>query len=357
MMTKQGRVLTTGAMVTPEPARESMAIQGAEDHRPPAAGDRDEFIAQASPAPAAPPRPGVFTQQKAVPAVAVAPVPAPAPVSAPNPAVLSPQERLRAASRAADQEQQLRKGASEDVKLLASMRTLTALLCAVYARPGSAAGEQDRMDALVELSQRSQALGRVLAKVFDEDVDRSRYIQAMAMEAAVGLVSKQWIEGGTVRWERLIEASANRPEIMDAANAMATLYRPVTTAADVQDRVHVSLHAAFWQVYELGQSIDGISPALAASIVKDVADYLREHEKPVSHPDLKVAWVQGSVRRFTDMVCAEMRARFVGQPAPTEADIQEVLAVARTGFEGVESYAQNILASSQAPDSGPVDRG
>jgi hypothetical protein len=245
-----------------------------------------------------------------------------------------------------------------DGKLLASMRTLSALLCAVYARPGSAADEQDRMDALVDLSQRSQALGRVLAQVVGDDAGRSSYVQAMATEAAVSLVSRQWLDGGTVRWDELVQASARRPEIMAAANAMAAaVYRPVTTEADVQDRVHVSLHAAFWQVYELGQVVDGITPALAAGIVKDVADYVREHAKPVSHPDLQVAWVQGSVRRLSDLVCAEMRARFVDQPAPTEAEIQEVLAVARSGFEGVESYAQFILAPSQTPDSGPVDLG
>ena len=92
------------------------------------------------------------------------------------------------------------------------MRTLTALLCAVYARPGSTAGEQDRMDALVDLSQRSQALGRVLAQAVGDDVGRSSYVQAMAMEAAVSLVSRQWVNASTVNWAKLVEASANRPE-------------------------------------------------------------------------------------------------------------------------------------------------
>lgn len=270
----------------------------------------------------------------------------------------SAEVRLRAMSQAEDRERQLQKAAGHDGKLLASMRTLSALLCAVYARPGSSAEESSRMQALVELSERSQELGAVLARAVGADPDRSSYVQAVAMESAVALVTQQWTQGKDVRWAELIEFSAQQPQIMQAAAAMArsTVYHPVKTEADAQDRVHLSLHHAFWQLYELGREIDGMTPALAAGVITDVADYLREYEKPVTHPDLQTAWVQGSVRRMTDLICAELRARFVGQAAPTQEEIAEVLATARAGFEGVESYAQHILAPRTTHASEPVDR-
>jgi hypothetical protein len=371
MLMRRGRVATAGAI--PAAGSAAMAVLNAAAGTPPVpprpgvfSGDAASPLASPSPAaPAAAPVVPSASERlrrltvQAAPALPPAGRAAPAleqePLKAQEQALLTASERLRQMGEAQAQEAQVRKQASEDGRTLAAMRTLTVLLCAVYARPGSSAKELERMQALATLSERSQSLGRVLAQAVGDDVDRNRYVQAVAMEAAVALAAREWADGREVRWEELIVSSADRPEIGAAAQAMAaSVYRPVQTEADAQDRVRISLHAAFWQLYELGQDIDGITPVTAASIISDVSEYLREHEKPVSHPDLQTAWVQGSVRRMTDLVCAEMKARFVGQDAPTAQDIEEVLAVARAGFEGVESYAQHILAP-RAPSPGPVD--
>lgn len=225
------------------------------------------------------------------------------------------------------------------------MKTLTRLLEAVYARPGSAVSEAERLDALTTLSLQSMTLGSTVAKMIGEDPDRSAYIRAMAMDAVVGLVTKSWEQGIDLDWPKIIAATADVPEIAEAANALAQAsYRPVETLADASDRLATSMHSAFWQVYTLGESVDGMTARLAAEIVRDCATYLQGKDKFVADNDLYVSWMQGSVRRLTDLVCAEMRARFGAKGmAPTPEDVQAVLAVARSGFEGVENYAQSIL--------------
>lgn len=243
-------------------------------------------------------------------------------------------------------------------KEMAAMRTLTRLLEAIYARPGSSASDQERMTALSLLSTQAMTLGGVVARVAGEDADRSHYIRAVAMEAAVGLVCKSWENGTEVDWGKLVEISADTPEINEAANAMAlAAYRPVNSLVDAADRLTISAHSAFWQVHGLGETVNGVTPKLAAEIVRDCLKYLQERDKFIVDNDMHVTWLQGSIRRLIDLVCAEIRARFKDEPVPTEDDIRSVLAVARSGFEGVENYAQSILEKqSTESEPRPVDR-
>lgn len=243
------------------------------------------------------------------------------------------------------------------LKELAAMKTLTRLLEAVYSRPGSSATVEERMVALITLSTHSMTLGAGVAKLAGEDVDRSNYIRAVSMEAVVGLVCKSWHDNRDIDWEKLLSASVNHPEVVEAAEAMAmAAYRPVKTVADASDRLAVSLHGAYWHIYALGDTIDGITPQLAAEMTRSCADYLNTRDRFVPDNDLQVSWMQGSIRRVTDLVCAEARARFAGKNVtPTQADISSVLNVAFTGFEGVENYAQSILERpGSAPAAHPV---
>jgi hypothetical protein len=241
-------------------------------------------------------------------------------------------------------------------KEMAAMKTLTRLLEAVYTRPGSTASDTERMMSLSTLSNRSFELGTVVARVAGDDAERSSYVRAMAMDAAVGLVCKAWEQNREIDWASIIEASANAPEIDLAANELAqATYRPVQTAQDASERLSVSMHAAFWQVYSLGDAVNGITPRVAAEIIRDCANYLQTRERFVNNNDLHVSWMQGSIRRMCDLVCAEMRARFSNVEAPTKADIDVVLSTARSGFEGVENYAQIILETPvNRPEPRPV---
>lgn len=246
-------------------------------------------------------------------------------------------------------------GKTQALRELAAMKTLTRLLEAVYARPGSSASDAERMAALSTLSINAMELGSIVARLAGEDTDRSMYIRAVSMEAVVGLVCKAWEQNREVDWGSLLHAAAAVPEVNEAAEAMAkAFYRPVNTPADAHDRMATSMHAAFWQVYGLGDAIDGMSPKLAAEIIRECAGYLNSRDRFVADNDLQVSWMQGSIRRMTDLVCAEFRARFAGKNVcPTQDDVESVLAVARSGFEGVENYAQSIL---EKPSSSPVPR-
>lgn len=238
---------------------------------------------------------------------------------------------------------------------LACMKTLTRMLEAVYTRPGSGASHENRMAALAELSEQSMALGNVLAGLAGENAERSAYVRAMSMDAAVTLVASSWKANQNVDWPTLVEASANTPAVSDAAAVLAeAVYRPVDCLASASDRLAVSTHAAFWQIIELGRTVDGVTPSLATEFVQRAAEYLNKHERFVENNDLQVAWMQGSIRRLTDLVCAELQARAqitALKDDPTVVD--SVLKVCFSGFEGVEKYAQNIL---ERPVSAPVSR-
>jgi hypothetical protein len=201
----------------------------------------------------------------------------------------------------------------------------------------------------------------VLGDAVGEDVERSPYVMSQAMAAVVDLAARQWAEGREMNWPKLIEASAQRPEIMDAAQQMAgAVYRPVTQEADARDRIGVSLMAGFWKLHALCDSVQGLTPTLAGNLVRDIADVLRQYPRPVDHPDLQVGWLQGSIGRMVDFACADMRARFArsavsGDRERQEAQMQEVLAAARSAFEGVETYAQQLLVDAvAAPQSRPT---
>lgn len=300
----------------------------------------------------APPRlmPGSFSRAPAPIANPVVSVADQAPSSGTAPA-LSPADRLRQVSQQESNTSSIRRE-------MAAMKTLTRLLEAVFTRPGSMATDEERMVALGELSSKTFDLGTVVARIAGDDADRRTYVRAMAMDAAVGLVCRAWEQNREIDWEKLIEASASIPEVDRAAQEMAqAAYRQVQTQQDASERLAVSMHAAFWQVYELGGSVDGIDPRVAAEIVRDCANYLQDRDKFVMETDLYVSWLQGSIRRMTDLVCAEMRARFGNGQTPTQDDIASVLAVSRSGFEGVENYAQSILEKSiTSPVSRPANR-
>lgn len=273
----------------------------------------------------------------------------PKPTEAQPPVAARPSaaERLAEQSRLQNNTQQVRKE-------MATMKTLTRLLQAVSMRPGALASDEDRMAALSRLVGNAQALGEVVARIAGEDYQGRSYVRAMAMDASISLVCSAWEQNRDVQWDALLEATANTPEIYEAAHQVAAaVYRPVETVADAADRIGQSTHSAFWQVYGLGDTVNGITPRLAADVVRDCLAYLQGRQKFVLDNDLYVSWLQGSIRRMTDLVCADMRARFDGQEAgPSADDVQSILAATRSGFEGVENYAQNILEKPHA-NAGP----
>lgn len=235
---------------------------------------------------------------------------------------------------------------------MATMKALTRMLESVYARPGSTASEQARMAALSDLSVNARELGAVVARLAGDDVDRSNYVAAMATDAAVGLVCHSWEAGKEVDWPRLLKACVSSEDIVSTAQSMAYAqglqYTPVDGPEAAFDRLAISTHSAFWRLIDLGQTVDGMVPKLAAQIVQDSVLYLQARDKFVTDTTLHVSWMQSSLGRMTNLICAELRARFGDRGVvPSKVEIDTALAVARSGFEGVENYAQSIIEKSR----------
>lgn len=241
-------------------------------------------------------------------------------------------------------------------KEMASMRSLTRLLEAIFSRPGNDAPETQRIADLSRLAKQAQVVAADLVRQTGGDPD-DPYLFAQAMDAVVSLVSRAWESGDTIDIGRLIETASATPEIFAAAQAMAhSSYRPVSNVSTAVDRLNISIHNSFWRVYGLGAKVDGVTAELAAHIVRDSAAYLQSRGRPMISNDLHVAWLQGSLSRITDLVCAEVTARGTRGQALTAAVAEDVLRIARTGFEGVENYAQSLLESPAADSPGVVDK-
>lgn len=304
-------------------------------------------------APTKPPG-GVALQESTAAQVSVALPPSVAPVTVTPP--LAP-KKLSATERLQMEADSARKAALNGVvtaqarREMSTMKTLTRMLEAVYARPGSTASEHARMKALSDLAINARELGAVVARVAGDDVGRSNYIEAMATDAAVGLVCHSWEAGEDVDWPRLLQSCVSNEDIVSTADNMAYAqglqYAPIEGPEAAADRLAVSMHSAFWRLIDLGQTVDGMVPKLAAQIVRESTLYLQGRDKFVSDTTLHVSWMQSSLGRMTNLICAELRARFGGRGVvPTREEVDAVLAIARSGFEGVENYAQSILEKS-----------
>ena len=361
---------------------------GPSDEGTPAGVDHQEPVeAPQAPKPEAPvirvaPRPGVFLK----PVTARAPVLAPGQLATPlataqkhteAPLVPSlPVEMSAAAGSLAKQgvsnfyeqaSQQASRQASsrQGMKEMASMRALSRLLEAVYQRPGGDAPIQERISALQELVSEAGSVAQEMARAFGyEEGTASQYVMAQAMESVVSLVSKAWERDESVAWAEMISQAGADPVIVGTAEAMAhAIYQPVLPGEAgkqiAHERLAISLHNAYWEVYLLGDQCDGITPEVASRVVRAIADHVQAQIK-FQDMDLRVSWLQGSIKRMTGLFCAQMRSL---DAAPSEKDVDRAVQLAKEGFEGVEYHASQLLemcrfgASVPQPVDAPVRPG
>jgi len=277
------------------------------------------------------PMPGVFTRP-------IAPSPAQS-YSGPAP-LQTAEDRLRKRVQAT-QEQDLAQ--RHDRKEIASIRALTRLLEAVYKKPGSNAPSEERITALRNLVVHADSVAHAVAAVFGHD-NPNPYVMAQSMEAVVGLVGTAWERDDSIDWPEVISEASADPLIVTAAEAIShAVYQPANSKEIIAERVGISLHGSYWSVYMLGEDVDGITPEIASRSARSIADYVHARDRKFSTTDLHVSWMQGAIRRITDLFCAEVRARFTNQSAPTADQITESLRVAQEGFEGVEFHATKLL--------------
>lgn len=348
---RAGRVATVG-----KPMEPNVDASQAEAHPERGPASAEMAVMEPPVIRAAPLRPGEFSKPPQAPAAppggtalldALAVKPAPV-----DTIKLSPSARLQVEANKAREMALKGSSTAQARREMSTMKTLTRMLEAVYARPGSTSSEQTRMAALSDLAINSRELGAVVARVAGDDIGRSSYVEAMATDAAVGLVCHSWEAGEDVDWPRLLQSCVDNDDILSTAENMAYAqslqYSPIESPEVVADRLAVSMHSAFWRLIDLGQTVDGMVPKLAAQIVRDSAVYLQARDKFVTDTTLHVSWMQSSLGRMTNLICAEFRARFGGRGVvPTREEIDAVLAIARSGFEGVETYAQSILEKSR----------
>lgn len=244
---------------------------------------------------------------------------------------------------------------TQGMKEMASMRALSRLLEAVYQRPGGDAPVQERIAALQELVGDADAIAQEMVKAFGySEGTASQYVMAQAMESVVGLVSKSWERDETVNWSEMIAEAGVDPLIVGSAEAMAhAVYKPVSvgnTGKQVaQERLGISLHNAYWEVYLLGDQCDGITPEVASKVVRSISEHVQAQSK-FNDLDLRVSWMQGSIKRLTGLFCAQMRSL---DAAPTEQDIDRAVQLAKDGFDGVEFHATQLLEMCRFSGAGP----
>lgn len=357
---------------TPAPAQKPVAAtsaQAAQNSVAPANLSAGQPLHHAAPAPA----PAATPEAVAPVAVAHAvpagqPAVTPAKLSpAPAPGVFLTPRQVVDAARAREAAQKPAQTLVQDGrKEMAAVRVLARLLEAVYRQPGSLAPAEQRIGALRDLVVNADAAGHVMATEFrlHESNSSENYVRAQTMEMMVGLVGDAWERSETVDWADVVSRIKADPLIMDAAERIGhAAYMPVVSAQTAAERISLSMHGACWSLYALGEKVDGLVPAVSSGIVQSIASYLTARPRVIEDNDLYVSWVQGSIRRITDLFCADLVSKYANTSAPTPGQIEEVLDVAKKGFEGVEDYASQLFeigrnsakpAVGDVPATGPV---
>lgn len=360
-MARRGAVHTAGPVVFAPRAALPVSGHGTDEQKDDPQADAAPSPAEAS-APAqqfkAAPRPGVFS------AAAKPATPARGPVLPTLAPVLEQAAR-------AEQQRQERDGVGffeqvakqsqrkSGLKEMSSMRSLSRLLEAVYHRPGGDAPIEERIAALQELVGEAGCLAQEMARAFGyAEGSQSQYLMAQAMESVVGLVAQSWERDDAVPWAEMIGQAGVDPLIVGTAEAMAhAIYKPVVPGEAgkqiAHERLAISLHNAYWEIYLLGETCDGITQQVASSVVRSIGEYVLGNAK-FSDLDLRVSWLQGSIRRIAGLFCAQMKAL---DETPTPADIDRAIELAKEGFEGVEFHASQLLDlfSSGGTVSRPLD--
>jgi hypothetical protein len=278
----------------------------------------------------------------------------------PAPAVKDGMTVLREATAKATADKQQKKN-------LATMRTMTQLLTAVYANPGSKASVEDRVEVLSALASNAQELGVIVANSMGIDLGNSEYRRACATDAAVQLVTQAWGRQEYIDWPSLLDAANNNKVVTQASEELAkNFYLNVNSEADAMDRIAISMHSVYWRFICLGEQVNGMTKEIAGELTTRLGSYLQRRDRFSQSADLNVSWFQGSIQRMADLACAELSANYAknrnienaedaensvtsfldatGEDvAVSAADLDDLCKTIYSGFEGVESFAQNLL--------------
>lgn len=275
-------------------------------------------------------------------------------------------ERLRERART---EQAAEEEAASFKKNMAALRTLSRLMEAVYIRPGNASPVEERMRALLALTQASQALSQELLTTVGEVSDRS-YVRAMAMDAVVGLIGRAWEDAQDdeaflrMKPVELLREAAVSPAVIEASMAMAQkTWNPVSTQAQHEEALALAAHKAYWNLYMLGEYVVGMDSSRCELAVTRLMSYLQEYPQPRgSSPEMRANWLSASMGRLSSLISAEIKARFavsvdnLQNAKPVTADvINECVDLAIEGFENVERHAQKILGGGFVERASSVD--
>lgn len=349
----QKSILRRGVVVT------AGAVTGASQNL----GDGAERASEASsssfggighvPAPAQPSSPRVSAADRLKQAAAGADVPA---ASAPKSEVANQQVRDQQSPAA----QRLSSVASADVaaadgrRHLNGAKALSRLMEAIAHRPGFAADEQSRVNALQSLAMQAHATADRLQEALG--LGSSSYVHAQAMEAVVGLVGGSWEKGESIDWGRVLAEAGADPEIYRSALALAEAgYRPVDSVQTAAERMGISLLNAYWELYALGEKVDGMTLDRASMVVSRVRQFLQDHPRRFESNDLHVAWMQGAVKRIVGLVSAELSARYANLE-PSDDQVKDAVELALSCFQGVEDHVEALLDLRPRPEPAPADR-
>lgn len=251
-------------------------------------------------------------------------------------------------------------------KDMASLRSLGRLMAAVYVRPGSDAPVVERVMALKRLAQVSRETSAGLLEAMGQSPENP-YFQAMAMSAVVEIIGKVWEEqaGDPDEPEFLSDqplevvrsACADEGIMQVAAEMSKRTWDSVSNERQYSDVIAMAGHRAYWRIYILGQYVDGLDAKRCANIAKDLLQYLADYPQPRGvGAEMRANWLSASMGRLADLVCAELRAKYGLDRAPTDDELRECLSVAMRGFEGIEEHASKLLESTEALVDRAVDR-
>jgi hypothetical protein len=257
-------------------------------------------------------------------------------------------------------------------KDLHAIKVLTRLVLSVVNRPGSSAAVTVKTETLRNLIQEMHAAVNEIVP----PGEGSSWARAVTMEGLAEIAANRWeryeynetpptLEVAKVL-RQVLAAAADEPSIAAVFDELRQArYVPADNETVARDRLDVSTRLAAWDLHDsvvnprLGSegyryTYDREPAEIVQMLLPDVVRIARDCQPAIEDPDMRVSYLQGSIRRVAQLAGAEYVARtrevmtWIARGGP-ESEEQR-LAVAREELEGkvipsvLEWARKNFLA-------------
>lgn len=269
---------------------------------------------------------------------------------------------------------------SRDIKKdIQAVKVVTKLMRGISFHPGNQAEGAIKSSVLRDQLVLAHRAGKSLAEHVTRDVEFSPWVLAQCIEVAAELIAKRSEDGKTDSAEAdVISQVGLAGSVFDKISGDKHLdkviedlgedkYQQATSDAVIKDRVSVSLAASVWDIHDhvsrLAFDYGYSHMEVVEMLTKPILEIAMQTNVVTSSLDMKVAHLQGSIRRVAGLIASEYEARTkkilvwidegqslgdLGRKSAAHNKFEneiltEILGVAKRNFYAIEKIAPKML--------------